>query len=54
MPSSEFPFIGGEPLSHQRKPRKEIGSLLRARDPNAGKLIFFVIGGLTKAEVYGL
>ena len=28
--------------------------LLRARDPNAGKLIIFVVGGLTRGEVYGL
>jgi Sec1 family len=28
--------------------------LLRARDPNAGKLIVFVVGGMTRAEIYGL
>lgn len=28
--------------------------MLRARDPNAGKLILFVVGGITRAEVYQL
>ncbi len=28
--------------------------LLRARDPNAGKLIVFVVGGMTRAEIYAL
>jgi len=37
-----------------RKPRNEKQALLRRRDPNAGKLILFVVGGLTRGEVYGL
>ena len=46
--------MGGEPLGVSRKPRNEKQALLRRRDPNAGKLILFVVGGLTRGEVYGL
>ena len=53
LPQSDFSFIGGEPLSSNRK-KNDKAALLRARDPNAGKLIIFVLGGLTRTEVYGL
>lgn len=54
LPTSDYPFVGGEPLGVSRKPRNEKQALLRRRDPNAGKLILFVVGGLTRGEVYGL
>lgn len=55
LPTSDFPFIGGEPIGVQRKPpRSDKEALLRQRDPNAGKIILFVVGGMTRGEVYGL
>lgn len=54
LPTSEFPFIGGEPIGVQRKPRSDKEALLIKRDPNAGKLILVVLGGITRGEAYGL
>ncbi len=54
LSTADFPFIGGEPLSATRNVKNAKAMLLRAKDPNAGKLIMFVIGGVTRAEIYGL
>lgn len=54
LSSADFPYIGGEPLGATRNAKNAKAMLLRAKDPNAGKLILFVVGGVTRAEIYGL
>lgn len=53
MPKDDYTYIGDVPLGISRD-KNQKAALLRAKDPNAGKLILFVVGGITRGEVYRL
>ena len=53
LPKDDYTYIGDVPLGVSRA-KNQKAALLRAKDPNAGKLILFVVGGITRGEAYRL
>ena len=53
LSKDDYTYIGDVPLGVSRA-KNQKAALLRAKDPNAGKLILFVVGGITRGEAYRL